>query len=469
MGKRIKIRQPLKVILNHRDTENTERNSYFPSFSVKAVPLWFVLIFCEPQESFDAFAVIIGGFHEVRWYNPELLLIRHFLMTAGTHTMTLPLQGIRILDLTRLLPGGVATMMLTDMGAAVVKIEDPNGGDYSRWMPPQVDGLGAYFRAINWGKRSLILDLKQPDGVAVLKKLVETADVLVEGFRPDVMTRLGCDYAVLKTVNPRLVYCAISGWGATGPYASRGGHDLNYTAVAGLTGAMRTPQPLGGQVADIAGAYLAFAGICAALVGRAQTGEGAFVDASLFDAAVPFAGVAWIDAELNGTGAGEGGLTGGAACYNIYYTRDHKAVSLSALEPKFWANFCAAVDRPDLLPDYLEPARQDYLRAEIEQIFALKTLAEWLPLLENADCCFAPVLPPEQMAANPHTQARGLFGIGAGGAPWLRSPVRFGDLNFQPGAVPGYGEHSRAILSEAGYSATQIESLAEAGVIKLLE
>lgn len=382
--------------------------------------------------------------------------------------MALPLNGVRVLDLTRLLPGGVASMMLADMGADVVKVEDPNGGDYARWMPPQIDGLGVYFRAMNWGKRSIVLDLKQAEGAAILKKLVETADVLIEGFRPDVMTRLGCDYAALKAINPRLVYCAISGWGANGPYANRSGHDLNYVSIGGMMGAMQKPQPLGGQTADIGGAYIAVAGICAALVGRGQTGEGAFVDASLFDAAVPMAGAAWVDAMVSGTAGGEGSLTGGAACYNIYYTRDEKAVSLAALEPKFWSNFCAAIERPDLVPDYLEAGRQSYLKAELEEIFAQRTLAEWLPLLEHADCCFAPVLAPDELLRDAHVQARGLIGIGHDHAPWLRSPIRFGDGEFQPGNVPGYGEHTRVVLSEAGYSDAQITALAEKGVVKVI-
>jgi alpha-methylacyl-CoA racemase len=380
--------------------------------------------------------------------------------------MTQPLAGIRVLDLTRLIPGGVCTMMLADLGADVVKIEDPNGGDYARWMPPLINDLSVYFRMNNRNKRSMILDLKQEQGQAVLKKLVEKADVLVEGFRPDVMKRLGCDYDALKAVNSRLVYCSISGWGADGPYAARSGHDLSYVSTAGLTGAMEHPQVFGGQVADIGGAYIAFSGILAALLRRERAGEGGFVDASLFEASLPFGMYPWVEAVMTGTGSGEGGLTGGVACYRIYKTRDGSLVSLAALEPKFWGNFCTVIERPDLIPDYLSPQSQPYLRVELEEIFALRTRAEWLILLKDVDCCFAPVEPLAALGNDPQVQARGLVGIGSDGAPWMRSPVRLDGDAFQVGNVPGYGEHTRAVLHEAGYSAAEIESLLKNNIVK---
>lgn len=380
--------------------------------------------------------------------------------------MATPLDGVRVLDLTRLLPGGICTLMLADLGADVVKIEDPGGGDYARWMPPLIDGQSVFFRMNNRNKRSLILDLKQPDGVAVLKRLVERADVLVEGFRPDVMARLGCGYDSLRLVNPRLVYCSISGWGANGPYVNRSGHDLNYVATAGLTGAMAEPQVMGGQIADVGGAYVAVAGILAALLRRERTNEGGYVDVSLFESALPFGLFPWVEAVATGAGGGQGGLTGGAACYNVYRARDDRAVSLAALEPKFWTNFCAAVERPDLIPDYLVPERQPYLRAELAGIFALKTAAEWDALLNEADCCFAVVNPPGAVADDPHVQARGMMGVGADGAPWMRSPLHLDGSSVERGSVPGYGEHTRAVLSEAGYTQAEVDALLQAGVVR---
>jgi crotonobetainyl-CoA:carnitine CoA-transferase CaiB-like acyl-CoA transferase len=378
--------------------------------------------------------------------------------------MPQPLSGVRILDLTRLLPGGVCTMLLADLGADVVKIEDPNGGDYARWLPPAIDGQSVYFRMNNRNKRGMILDLKRAEGQAILRKLVETADALVEGFRPEVMARLNCDYAALKAVNPRLVYCSISGWGADGPYADRSGHDLNYLSIAGFPGAMETPSVPGGEVADIGGAYIAVAGILAGLFGAARTGEGCYVDVSLFESSLPFVLYPWVETLMTGIKP-PGGLTGGAACYNIYKTRDGEAVSLAALEPKFWGNFCAAIERPDLIPDYLTPERQPYLRAELTGIFSLRTLDECRILLENADCCFAVVNPPGALGDNPHVRARGMVGIGEDGAPWMRSPIRMGGP-FAPGNVPGYGEHTRAVLREAGYTDMEIDGFVAMGVAR---
>lgn len=380
--------------------------------------------------------------------------------------MSYPLSGIRILDLTRLLPGGLCTLMLADLGAEVIKIEDPHGGDYLRWMPPLIDGLSAHFRALNRNKRSLILDLKQESGQNILKKLIGQADVLVEGFRPEVMKRLGCDYDSLKAINPRLVYCAISGWGADGPYVNRSGHDLNYVSIAGLIGAMEQPQVMGGQIADMGGAYMALGGILAALLKRERHGEGSFVDVSLFESSLPFTLFGWVESLLTSTGGGQGMLNGGSACYRIYKSQDNKHISLAALEPKFWRNFCTAIERPDLIPDYLAPERQVYLRAELEGIFATYTAAEWQAHLKDADCCFAVVNPPGALADDPHVQARGMAGQGHSGIPWMRTPIFISGDSFTPGAAPGYGEHTRSVLDEAGYSQDDVAALLSAGIIR---
>jgi alpha-methylacyl-CoA racemase len=196
----------------------------------------------------------------------------------------------------------------------------------------------------------------------------------------------------------------------------------------------------------------------------ARTGEGSFVDVSLFESSLPFVLYPWVEALTTGIKT-SGGLTGGAACYNIYRTRDGEAVSLAALEPKFWSNFCAAVERPDLVADHLSPERQAYLRAELQGIFAQKTLAEWRALLEKADCCFAVVNPPAALGDDPHVGARGLVGVGEDGAPWMRSPIRMGDP-FAPGHVPGYGEHTRAVLHDAGYGDAAIEKFIAVGAAR---
>jgi crotonobetainyl-CoA:carnitine CoA-transferase CaiB-like acyl-CoA transferase len=372
---------------------------------------------------------------------------------------------MRILDLTRLIPGGVCTLILAEMGADVIKIEDPLDGDYMRWMPPAVNDQGVFFTLYNRNKRSAIINLKHEQGQVVFKHLVLGADAVIEGFRPDVMTRLGCDYPTLKTINPRLVYCSLSGWGAHGPYIHRSGHDVNYTSIAGMNGAMNTPQVMGGQMADVGGAYMAAAGVVAGLLNVQRTGQGTFVDVSLFESVLPFAAYGWVEAVTQGV-TGPGSLTGGEACYNIYKTRDEKAVSLAALEPKFWANFCNAISRPDLIPNYLLPDRQKYLRLELAEIFALKSADEWLSQLKDADCCFALVNAPNMLHHDPHVQARGDIGLDVEGAPWLRSPIRMDDDPYTLNPAPYYGEHTRAVLLEAGFNDAQIDDLIAVGAIK---
>jgi alpha-methylacyl-CoA racemase len=384
-------------------------------------------------------------------------------MTTPNH----PLSGIRILDLTRLLPGAVATQMLVDLGAEVIKIEDPNGGDYARWYPPLLDGQSVFFRMNNRGKRSIVLNLKEEAGQAVLHKLVEKADVLVEGFRPGVMTRLNSDYDALKTLNPKLVYCAISGWGADGPYVDKSGHDLNYVAIAGLIGAMETPQVMGGQVGDIGGAYIAVSGILAALFRRERGGGGAFIDTSLMESALPFALYNWTEALHLQTPHGQGTLSGGVACYRVYAARDGQQVALAALEPKFWENFCVAVLRPDLVQYHLQAHRQTYLIKELDELFALKPASEWQTLLGSVDCCFSLVNDPGAVAHDPHLQQRGMLGTFPDGATWMRSPVRVS--NSEPlieNVIPGYGEHTHAIMVEAGYDEATIKALVKLGIVR---
>jgi crotonobetainyl-CoA:carnitine CoA-transferase CaiB-like acyl-CoA transferase len=310
------------------------------------------------------------------------------------------------------------------------------------------------------------LNLKDPAGQAVLHQLVKTADVLIEGFRPGVTTRLQCDYATLKTINPKLVYCSLSGWGQTGPYADISGHDLNYVSLTGVQGSSRTPQPLGGQIADVGGAYVAIMSITAALFNRERTGVGDYLDVALAEAALPFAMYQWVESLVGGLPGGKGTLTGGMAFYDVYLSRDEKPMSLAPIEPKFWQNFCTAVERPDWLAEHLDWQAQPRLKSEIQALFATKTAAEWDALLRDADCCFTLITPPEKLADDPHIQARGMAGIGTDGVPWLRSPQHFQAGAPTIGTAPAYGQHTRDILSEAGYSADEIAALTQAAVIK---
>ncbi len=381
--------------------------------------------------------------------------------------MTHPLEGIRVLDLTRLLPGGVLTMMLADMGADVVKIEAPGGGDYARWMPPLIDGQSPLFRMNNRGKRSAIVNLKHKQGAETLHRLVQSADVLVESFRPGVMARLGCDYESLKTVNPRLVYCALSGWGADGPYANDPHHDLNYVSRAGFVGAMADPQPPGGQIADIGGAYVALSGILAALFRRECEGVGGFVDTSLAESALLFSLFNWVDAISRGSAPGQGELTGGLACYRVYTASDGEPVALAPLEPKFWANFCHTVNRTDWIEGYTEPDRQAGLIAQLTELFATKSATEWDALLGKADCCFTRVTRPVNLAEDPHFSARGMLGTFDDSTAWMRSPVRIHDSEPHiENTAPGYGTHTREVFLEAGFDAGTIDDLLASGVIQ---
>ena len=381
--------------------------------------------------------------------------------------MSHPLDGMRVLDLTRLLPGAVCTMLLVDLGADVIKIEDPDQGDYARWLSPKIDDSSVFFRMNNRGKRSLILNLKATLGKDVLKRLAAGSDVLVESFRPGVMARLGVDYDTLRTVNPHLIYCALSGWGTDGPRSQAANHDLNYVSTVGIPGAMATPQVLGAQVADIGGAYAAVAGILAALLRRERSGKGAFVDTSLAESALPFALYPWVEALMQqGTSGGDGVLTGGQACYRIYGVRDGQSVALAALESKFWTNFCNAIGRPDLIEGYLQPARQPELIQTLDDLFVQKTAAEWAALLEPADCCFTVVKAPAEVANDPQFQARGMLGTFDDGTPWMRSPLRLSESEVNvENRIPGYGDHTRAVLAEYGYTESEIDVLAAARAV----
>jgi alpha-methylacyl-CoA racemase len=384
-----------------------------------------------------------------------------------------PLEGIRVLDLTRLLPGSVCTQMLVDLGAEVIRIEDPQGGDYARWAPPQIDGQSVFFRMDNRGKRSVILNLKDPRGQHILHRLVQNADVVVEGFRPGVMAKLNADYEALNAINPKLVYCSLSGYGADGPQSQLSGHDLNYVSQAGLIGATAQPQVAGGQFADIGGAYAAVAAITAALFRRERDSErrGGYIDISFAEAALPFALYAWTEAVFGQVMPEHyplpGHLSGGLACYNVYHCADGLPVALAALEAKFWINFCNAVKRPDLIPIHQLRDQQSWLKQELQAIFSQRIRDDWAALLDSADCCFSVVASPADVHENAQFRARGALGRFDDGTTWLRSPLRISDHTPEiTNHVPGYGQHTREVLLAAGYSDAELELLTADGVIK---
>lgn len=380
-----------------------------------------------------------------------------------------PLAGVRVLDLTRLLPGPFASLVLADLGAQVDKIEDTGAGDYLRLAPPLVGDTSGLFLALNRNKRSCCLDLKKESARAALLRMVERADVLFEQFRPGVMDRLGLGHAALRARNPKLVVCALTGYGQDGPLASRAGHDINYLARAGVLGvqgpADGPPQVPGFQLADVGGGLWSVIGILAALQERARTGEGRVVDVAMVEASMGFAITSYGMLFAGHTPArGDEPLTGGIAIYGTYATSDGKHVSLGALEPKFWLAFCAGVgiegDLSALMPGEHQPALKEKLRS----VFASRTRAEWEAFARQHDCCLEPVLEPGELRSDEHLRARGLFFDMD--SPWgriaqLRTPLADRDATHTP--PPKRGEHTDSMLREAGLDDAAIASMRAEG------
>lgn len=345
-----------------------------------------------------------------------------------------PLKGVRVLDLTRLLPGAFCTMLLADAGADVIKVEEPGTGDYMRWTPPLVEGQSALFDAINRNKRSVELDLKSERGKEVLLRLVDTADVLVEGNRPGVMERLGLAWAVLHARNRKLVVCSITGYGQHGPFASRAGHDLNYMAIAGGLGlngeSDGPPVPLSVQVADIGGGGVQPAvDILAALVAVQRGGEGRWIDVAMTDGAVRWLTLAFAARDHGERVArGDQRLAGRYPCYRVYECADGRYYSVAALEPKFWEALCSALGRSDLTG--VQFSEDATAHQAVEDVFRSRSRDEWGQVLSQADACCEPVLDLDEVSGHPQIAARGLFA--------------------KSGRGPRLGEHTEEILRELG-------------------
>ncbi len=395
------------------------------------------------------------------------------------------LSTVKVLDLSRLLPGPYATLVLADLGATVDKIEDMAGGDYLRNMPPLAapsseptprsggffESTSSAFLALNRSKRSALVDLKHPDGRALFLRLTKHYDVLVDSFRPGVLERLGLSYDVLREANERLIVCAITGYGQTGPRAGRAGHDLNFLARSGLLGLQGPsegpPAVPGAQLADVGASLFAVIGILSALLERSVTGRGRVVDVALVEAAAPF-GILGLSAALNAQARprGEDLLTGGLAAYGTYATSDGGAVALASLEPKFWASFCEGIGRSVTLEDLIPGPHQAALASELTRIFASKPLEAWRAFAEERDCCLEPVLTPTEARADTHLRARGFFFEAP--SPWgivghMRTPTAAREV--VPLAPPRRGEHTTAILIDAGFTESEVSELRARGAI----
>ncbi|HEX2026093.1 MAG TPA: CaiB/BaiF CoA-transferase family protein [Actinomycetota bacterium] len=384
--------------------------------------------------------------------------------------MTPPLAGVRVLDLTRLLPGAYCTLLLADLGADVVKVEEPGQGDYLRWAPPLIDGEGAAHRALNRGKRSVTLDLKAADGPGVLRRLAGQADVLIESFRPGVLARLGVGYESLAATNGGLVYCALTGYGQDGPYRDRAGHDLNYIAQAGVLAASAPPRgepvvpPV--QMADFAGGMAAAIGVLVALHEATTQGSGRFVDVGMLDVAVSWTALmqsAFL-AKGDAPAAGQTPLSGGLACYRTYRCADGRYVAVGALEPVFWRRLCERLGVLELVDDHLGPPDvQERAAARLGEVFAARPRDEWVAELADDDVCVAPVNDVAEALVDPQVVQRGLVAEVDGVAVGPGTAVRVGE----PGAMrpaPGLGEHTIEVLRGAGFGEGEIEALRSAGV-----
>lgn len=376
------------------------------------------------------------------------------------------LTGIRVLDLSRMLPGPYCSMILADHGAEVIAIEDKKF---------QADGL--FFSDLNRNKRHMSLNLKSPDGLAVFFRLAEKADVILEGFRPGVVKRLGVDYEAVRRVNPGIVYCSISGYGQTGPMADKAGHDVNYLGHAGVLGLIgekgRPPVIPGVQLADIAGGGMnAAIGILLALFARQRSGRGQYIDISMTDGMVGFLSLPYFFARLTGQPprASDLLLSHRYGCYNTYETADGRYLALGSVENRFWRGLCDHLGRPEYTALQYDEARREEIIEFLRRTFLAKTLADWQVELAGLDICWAPVKTMDEVLVDPLFQAREMihgytdmhgeqrhsFGI----------PVKMsetpGSIRTTPGA---FGSATREILAEAGYSAVEIEAFTAAGVV----
>ncbi len=390
-----------------------------------------------------------------------------------------PLAGLKVLDFSGLLPGPFATMMLADLGADVLRVESPTRPDLVRHMPPQSsDGNSAAHGYLNRSKRSIAIDLKTPQGLEIVQRLVKEYDIVIEQFRPGVMDRLGVGYEALSAINPGLIYCSITGYGQTGPYKLRAGHDMNYLAIAGVLGyngrKSTGPAPIAVQVADVAGGSChAVIGVLAAVLHRGKTGEGQYIDVSMTDAAFSLHALTAPSALMGGEQpALESTQLNGGSFYDCYETADGRHFSVGGIEPQFFMQFCAAIGRPELAPQALDmrPETVSALKAEIAVEMKKKTYAEWASVFIALDSCTEPVLSFAEATQHPHIVARELLvdvpqsdGVMQ---KQLASPIKFSrtPASYQYSGA-SLGHHTREVLAEAGYSEDEIKASRAAGAI----
>jgi len=395
--------------------------------------------------------------------------------------MTTPLANLKILDFSTLLPGPYATMMLADLGADVLKIEAPGRPELTRLLPPfDKDGISAGHGLLNRNKRSLGLNLKADRAVEIVKRLItkQGYDIIVEQSRPGVMDRLGVGYAVMKELCPHIIYCSLTGYGQDGPYRDRAGHDLNYLALSGMLAHYGrqgdTPPPMPTQVADIGGGSLHMViGLLAAVVRRTATGEGGHVDISMHDGSLAWNSMAASSTLVGGElPAKEAMVLNGGIFYDLYQTADGGTLSVGSLEPKFWAQFCTAIERKDLIEPGIDwaLANQREIKAQLREVICEKTLAEWTEIFAQFDACVEPVLTTQEALDHPHTQARNMVvdvpRADGSTQQQVGTPIKLS--NYTPeykNVGTALGAHTDDILKKIGYSETEISELKAGSVV----
>ncbi|WP_432473137.1 CaiB/BaiF CoA transferase family protein [Amphritea sp. HPY] len=377
--------------------------------------------------------------------------------------MNTPLKGLKVLDLSTLLPGPYATMLLADLGADVLRVESASRPDLVRNMAPQIDGQSAAFSYLNRGKKSLALNLKHPQASALVGELIKEYDILVEQFRPGVMARLGLDYDRLKQINPGLIYCSVTGYGQNGPYRDKAGHDLNYLAVSGAASHMGRknsgPAPMGLQVADVAaGSHPAVISILAAVIGRQQSGEGCYLDISMADNTLAMQAL-MAPGALNG-GAdplAESNFLNGGGFYDYYKTADNRYMAVGSLEPQFRQRLARAMNIQDNPP--LETMQ---FKTLLQQKFRRQDLQAWRDQLQDLDACVEPVLTVSEAAQHPQFIARGVVVEKTNGERQVASTLGFDKQSI--GAAPSCGEQGEEVLQALGYTPIEIEQLRASGL-----
>ena len=380
------------------------------------------------------------------------------------------LQGARVLDLTRLLPGGYATMLLGDLGAEVIKIEAPGVGDWLREPSPIFGGTNALFAQINRNKKSLVLDLKAEEGREVLLRLAERSAALLEGFRPGVADRLGIDYGAMRKRNPRIVYCSLSGYGQTGPYRDRPGHDINYVGEAGMLGIDNGQEPRVPPLpfSDLAGAIFAALTMAAGMKGAAETGAGAYIDLGMSDTIVSLLTPHFAQMFQAGRppSLADAYLLGGHPCYTVYRTSDGKHVTVGALEPKFWKALCETLGRPQYADRQHDLGMREKILTDFCAVFATRTRDEWIEALAAADVTVGAVRTLDEVAGGEQAEARGLFHQRGSAMMEVGFPAEIHGAHESPDApAPKLGEHTDQVLELAGYSRDEIMELRRRGVV----